>query len=371
MYLKFKTAILAVGLAALLAACVTTGLKPGDTPPMSRAKATALKAPIYGVDIAAANGPAAKKALSDAFMKIYNNTPTDTRYGNPRVIEENDRGFRIRSNRATASVGTVQPPDIEIVFFLEEIPGQPAQVKANTYFVAIQNPGNDELRFSYDNIGFMNEDNNKRMMDQILPQVQQQFSRQRVTLLPTPPAAALSISPARTADMIKLEQLFLGGDREGMRQHARGMADAGNSVAQCAMAYADFVGLGGAKNEDSARQWLDKSLAANDAVCKAAADLYGWGRKQDTVAAVNALRVSAEAGNLHALYILGWIAWDSSRNDKALVLTAAQLWSAAARLGLSGLDRHLEEATKNLSPEDRARAQTYAGQWRLWAPRQI
>ncbi len=362
---KFRNAATAVILAATLVACVTTGQKPGDLPPMSRLEATTLKAPIYSVDIAAANGAAAKKALSDAFMKIYDNTPTDTRYGNPRIIEDTDRGFRIRSNRAPGSVSAVQPPDVEIVFFLEEIPGQPAQLRANTYFVAIQNPGNDERRFSYDNVALMNEDGNKRMMDQILPRMQQQFSRQRVTLLPTPPAAALSVAPARTADMIKLEQLFLGGDREGMRQHARRMADAGNSVAQCAMAYADFFGIGGAKNEDSAKQWLDKSLATDDAVCKAAADLYGWGRRQDTVAAVNALRASAEAGNLHALYILGWIAWDASRNDKALVLTAAQLWSTAARLGLPGLDRHLEEATKNLGPEDRAKAQAYAGQWRF------
>lgn len=365
MHQRMKAAIVVIGLATALAACVSTGLKPGDIPPMSRAEATALKAPIYSIDIAASNGPAAKRALSAAFMKLYDNTPTDTRYGNPRIIEDTERGFRLRSNRAGASISAIQPPDIEIAFFLEDIPGQPTQVKASTYFVAIQDPGRDERRFSYDNVGMMNEDNNKRIMDHLLPQVQQQFSRQRVTLLPTPPAATLSVTPARNADMIKLEQLFLGGDREGMRRHARGMADAGNSVAQCAMAYADFVGLGGAKNENSAKQWLDKSLATNDAVCKAAADLYGWGRKQDTVAAVNALRASAEAGNLHALYILGWIAWDASRNDKTLVLTAAQLWSAAARLGLTGLDRHLEEATKNLGPEDRARAQTYAEQWRL------
>jgi hypothetical protein len=364
MYRKFKTAILACGLLTALAACVT-GMKPGEMPSMTRAEATTLRATVYSLDIAAANGTAAKNALRDAFMKIYDNTPTDTRYGNPQLIEQTERGFRIRSNRAKASIGVRQPPDIEIVFFLEEIPDQPSQVKASTYFVAIQNPGEDERRFSYDNVGLMNEDNNKRLMDQLLPQVQQRFGRQRVTLLPTPPAIAVSATPARSADMIRLEQLFLAGDANGLRPQAQRMADGGNSVAQCAMAYADFSGLGGAKNAETAQQWLDKSLAANDAVCKAAADLYGWGRKQDTPAAVNALRASAETGNIHALYILGWIAWDASRNDKALQVTAAQLWATASRLGLSSIEPHLAKVMNELSPEDRQKVHGYAGLWRI------
>lgn len=363
MYRKFKVAVIAGALLATLAACVTTGLKPGEMPSMSREEATKLQAPVYSVDIAANNGPAAKKALRDAFMRIYNNTPTDTRYGNPRIIEETERGFRIRSNRAAATIGVRQPPDIEIVFFLEEIPGQPAQARANTYFVAIQNPGADERRFSYANVGAMSEDGNKRIMDHILPQLQRGASNQSGDFLPKPPTQPVAVRPARSADMIALEKPFLAGDWEGVRKQAQPMADAGNSVAQCAMAYVNFIGLGGPKNPESGQQWLSKALAANDVVCRGAAEFYGWGRAQNSRAGVESLRPSAEAGDVHAMFVMGWVAQSVAASDRNWLVAAAQLYSAAAKLGLNGVERHLDPLLATLSDEERSRVNSYTSQW--------
>ncbi len=367
---KFRNAAIASMLAATLAACVTTGLKPGEMTSMSRAEASKLQARVFSVELDSNNKAAIKKSFLDLFVRTYSIAPTNTQYGDGKIVEETDQGFRLRTVRTQSGAYTVQPPDLEIVFFLEDVAGQPNQQRANIYYVAIQNPGPGEQRYSLNNVGFMDEDRYAAVMGNFLPQVKQAFAAQTPQFMPKPPGGTISVLPSRNAEMIKLEKAFLAGDADGMRQQARLMANAGSSVAQCALAYADFNGIGGAKNAESGQQWLNKSLAANDVVCKAAADLYGWGRKQDTDAAVTTLRLSAEAGNVHAVYLLGSLASTWSRNtsinsaaQRSWLVASAQLWSAARRLGLDGLQPQLDALLKTLNDEERGRVDRYASQW--------
>jgi hypothetical protein len=163
------------GRAALLLMLVLTACnKPQAYLADPREDLKGLGSKVYSVELNTADVQAIKTVFLTGIMGEISSPPSDEKYGNAKILDQDATSFRLRATRKHVVWG-MPPPDLEVRFFIEKIPGQPDHMRANAYLVAIQNPGPDEVRYSLAGVGMMDESVADRFVRDFFPIAKQKL----------------------------------------------------------------------------------------------------------------------------------------------------------------------------------------------------
>lgn len=167
--------VLLLAFAVLLAGCVSKPLEPAKA---SRAEATEIRAKIYSVEVAAANGPVALRQAHDVILRGWSSDRPGVNKGQTVMLTEE----RFSISAGTQGISIEGQPLYEFQGFLEPVAGRPDRTTLNFYRSYVQNPGSSfAMRSAVERSGLSGQviEGTEKFMAQLLPAIASAYGRTR------------------------------------------------------------------------------------------------------------------------------------------------------------------------------------------------